>query len=431
LKPTGKSDLPGRPDRLRIAVHDFSGHPFQIQLSRELARRGHDVLHLYSTAFQTPKGPLAKGPHDPPSFQVEGIDLGEPFRKYSFARRLLQERRYGGRLADRLTSYRPDVLISTNTPLDAQAVVYTRLDRGQTRSVFWIQDLYSAAIERMLRRRIPIVGSRLARRFTRLEARLLRDSDAVVAITDDFLPALSAWGVATERTFVIENWAPIEELASMDRANQWSRRHRLGDAPVLMYAGTLGLKHDPSLLLGLAQQIPEATIVVVSEGIGADWLRAHGAEARNLQVFPFQDFERLPEVLASADILLVILDPEAGAYSVPSKVLTSMAAGKPILAAIPPSNLAARTIERVGAGIVVRPGDLAGLVHAARSMTGDRERRERFGRAARAYAEATFDIGAIADRFENIARGDATDSAGYAPAHSTPRRMSIPLGGDS
>src|SRR5690606_16872473 len=29
------------PSRMRILVHDFAGHPFQVQLSRSLARRGH------------------------------------------------------------------------------------------------------------------------------------------------------------------------------------------------------------------------------------------------------------------------------------------------------------------------------------------------------------------------------------------------------
>jgi hypothetical protein len=41
---------------MRIAVCDYCGHPFQVQLSRQLARRGHDVLHLHSADFVTPKG---------------------------------------------------------------------------------------------------------------------------------------------------------------------------------------------------------------------------------------------------------------------------------------------------------------------------------------------------------------------------------------
>ena len=33
---------------MHIQVHDFSGHPFQAELSRELATRGHSVDHVYS-----------------------------------------------------------------------------------------------------------------------------------------------------------------------------------------------------------------------------------------------------------------------------------------------------------------------------------------------------------------------------------------------
>lgn len=86
----GRVQSPTLNKRLRIVVHDYSGHPFQVELSRALARRGHDVLHLHSAGFQTPKGPLANDSGDPPTFAVEGIDLGEPFRKYSYVRRLGQ-----------------------------------------------------------------------------------------------------------------------------------------------------------------------------------------------------------------------------------------------------------------------------------------------------------------------------------------------------
>ena len=45
---------------MRIIVHDYAGHPFEVQLSRELAARGHDVLHLYCGSTHTPRGDLAR-----------------------------------------------------------------------------------------------------------------------------------------------------------------------------------------------------------------------------------------------------------------------------------------------------------------------------------------------------------------------------------
>jgi glycosyltransferase involved in cell wall biosynthesis len=386
---------------LRIAIHDFSGHPFQVELARELAARGNQVVHLHAASFQTPKGRLSTDADDPQSLEIAGLDLGEPFLKYSFLRRVRQERRYGHILVERLAGFDPDVVISANTPLESQSVLQG-WSRGRTRMIFWIQDVYSEAIRRMLARRAPILGWPVARRFEHLEARLAREADGVVAITEDFLPTLGRWGVPQRQVSVVENWAPLADIPIRARDNSWAREHGLTGRPVLLYAGTLGLKHDPSLIVGLARALPGCDVVVVSEGLGADWIRDHGVGVENLRVLPFQPFASLPDVLATADILLVILEAEAGTFSVPSKVLSSLAAGRPIVAAVPRSNLAARTIERAGAGVIVNPGDSQAFVAAAARLVGDESARARMGGAGRAYAEATFDIRCIATQFEGI-----------------------------
>jgi glycosyltransferase involved in cell wall biosynthesis len=107
-------------------------------------------------------------------------------------------------------------------------------------------------------------------------------------------------------------------------------------------------------------------------------------------------------VLATADVLIALLEPDASEFSVPSKVLTYLTAGRPILAAMPPDNLAARTVLRAAAGQVVHPGDHQALAVAAASLLDDVEGRRRMAASGRAYAEATFGIGPIADRFEAV-----------------------------
>src|SRR5438309_10385705 len=91
--------------RLRIVLCDYSGHPFQVQLSRELARRGHDVLHLHFADFLTPKGRLAVGPDDPPTLAIEAVSLDRPFAKNSLFRRYFQEIEIGRRIARRVVSF--------------------------------------------------------------------------------------------------------------------------------------------------------------------------------------------------------------------------------------------------------------------------------------------------------------------------------------
>ncbi len=119
-----------------------------------------------------------------------------------------------------------------------------------------------------------------------------------------------------------------------DKANDWSRRHGLHDKFVFLYTGTLGMKHNPELLLGLAEKYrshENVRIVVISEGIGAEWLAAKQKEKQlaNLVLLPYQDFHALPEVLATGDILCAVLEEDAGVFSVPSKVLTYLCAARP------------------------------------------------------------------------------------------------------
>ena len=102
---------------MRILVHDFSGHPFQIQLSRALAARGDDVLHAYCGDILTPKGPLARRPEDPVGFRVRDLGRGREFPKYQLGRRVIDESRYARRFAACVREFRPDVVLLSNDPV--------------------------------------------------------------------------------------------------------------------------------------------------------------------------------------------------------------------------------------------------------------------------------------------------------------------------
>ncbi len=398
---------------MRILLFDYSGHPFQVQLSRELARRGHEVTHSFSSVFQTPKGNLVRQPGDPAGFSTAPIATAKPFAKHSFVRRRRQEIEIGRRLAALIASLKPDVVISSNAPLDVQKIAQRATRRAGAGFVFWLQDIYSHAIADVLPAKVPVLGHVAAYAYTALEFRLLRRSDAVVAITADFEPLLIARRVASARIHTIENWAPLEDIAPMPRDNPWAQAHMSPAALRIVYSGTVGYKHNPALLLALARRLPQAHVHVFSEGpIVEELARQARAEGiANFGVAPWVPFADLPAMLGGADIVVALIEPEAGIYSVPSKVLTYLAVGRPILASVPKVNLAARLIDRIGAGLVAEPRDEAGFLAAAQTLGGDAGMRERMGAAGRAHALVAFDVGRIADRFEAIlaplARGKA------------------------
>ncbi len=274
--------------------------------------------------------------------------------------------------------------------------------------IFWLQDLYGEGATRVLRRRIPVFGAALGRAFGWYERRLLKRSSHIVVITRDFLEYLP--GAARQRrTTVIENWAPIDALPVLPKSNDWSRQQGLDDKICLLYSGTLGMKHNPSLLLELARNLrehPEVRVVVISEGAGAEFLEqqklALALGLDNLLLMEFQPFERMPEVHASANVLVAILEPDAGVFAVPSKVLTYLCAKRSLLLAVPSANLAARTVKQADAGLAVEPDDVAGFVAAAGRLVDDPELWKNLAANGRSYAERTFDIGTITDWFEAI-----------------------------
>jgi colanic acid biosynthesis glycosyl transferase WcaI len=392
---------------LRIAVHDYAGHPFQVQLSRELARRGHDVLHLYCASLPTGKGALEKTPDDPGDFSVEGVTLDRQFDRYSLWRRPIHERKYARQVVEILRSFKPDLVVSSNAPLISQSFILSECARQDVKFVFWQQDILGVAIKNAIKRRLTVIGGLVGDGFISLERRLLQRSDAIVTISDDFVPVLAEWALPAEKIQVIENWAPVDEIPVLPRDNAWARDHGLSDKRVVLYCGTLGLKHNPRPLLELAIRLQgeeDLRVVVVSEGLGSRWLQERATKAKidNLTLLGLQSYQQLPEVLATGDILVALLEPEAGVFSVPSKVLSYFCAGRPVLASVPAANLAARIIGRNRSGVVVDPDDVDTFVSAAARLLERPTLRAALGRRARQYAEDTFDIHRIGDRFEEI-----------------------------
>lgn len=394
---------------MRILVHDFAGHPFTVQLSRELAQRGHAVLHLYSSVNKTPKGALAPQADDPPGLEIRPLAAGPDYRRNSFVRRWRDERAHGALLAGAIREWRPEVAIIGNTPLDALARALPALKEVGARFVFWVQDLLSIASHKILRARLPIAGELIGRFHIALEKRFARTADALVLITDDFAPILRGWGVRSERLHVIENWGPLGEITPRPRRNAWAERHGLLDRRIFLYTGSMGLKHDPGLLVALARHLKGRTdtaVVVISEGRGADFLAARkkdeGLDA--LRVLPFQPYGEMPDVLATGDVMLAVLGADAGVFSVPSKVLSYLCAGRPVLGAMPAENLAARIVREHGLGVVVAPDDERGFLAAADRLLGDQAERARLAANAASYAASRFEMGRIGDEFERVLR---------------------------
>lgn len=405
-----------------LNVHDFSGHPFQVQLSRALAGRGHGVLHGYSTQFVTGHGRLEVTSDDPSTLRIEGIEADVPMIKYHPLLRTRFEVAYATAWKKALRRERFDVVVACNVPLFTLARVQRQFARTRQPWVLWHQDLYSLGVGAEAERRLPGVVAPLARRGVEwLEKVQVRDATAVVSITDAMVERYRVWGVGRDDVHVIPNWAPLDDVVPGDRDNRWAKQNDLPeDAVRLVYAGTLGRKHNPLLLLELLDAAKargvNAHLVVVSEGCGAEELRAAAGDRSDVQVFGFQPAEEMTDLLASADAVVTLLEADAAEFSVPSKVLTYLAAARPIIALMPHGNPAARDVADAGGFTGEPTGDGARAAAAWLEQTArDPEVLAAIGDRGRALATARFDIERITDRFEQVLTAAAERRASHGP----------------
>jgi len=107
---------------MRILIHDYAGHPFTTALSRELARLDHEVAHVFASDLQTPRGDMKRRASDANSlaFHEVPMDPEYPRFKYKFLRRRRMEIGYGRRAGDFIRQWKPDTVLSGNTPTEAQ-----------------------------------------------------------------------------------------------------------------------------------------------------------------------------------------------------------------------------------------------------------------------------------------------------------------------
>lgn len=394
---------------MRLHLHDFSGHPFQVQLSRRLAALGDEVRHSYCDQYVGGKGTITVNPGDPETFTVAPVHSSARFDKYHPVRRAIFELAYARDLWRELAAGRPDAVVLCNAPLLTTYVLKVMLRRRRVPWIFWHQDIYSMGMRDEVARRLPApLAWVLAGLFARMERACVQDASAVVAIDEVFLDRYRIWKVDTGHVTVIPNWAPLADIRPVARDNEWSRGTRLPLAPLrVLYSGTLGRKHNPLLLVRLLRQLRaagvDAHLIVVSQGDGVEQLRAAVENEARITLLPFQPAERLAEVLSSADVLVALLEPKASRFSIPSKVLSYLAAGRPIAGLMPEDNAAALAIRSVGS-VTASPDDrgLAEITRWIWQLSNAPAERERLGYRSRSYAEREFDINSIGERFQNL-----------------------------
>lgn len=394
----------------QIFIHDFGGYPFILEASRQLARLGYKVEHHFVSMTHTDRDTLERYDQSERNLRVFRHTLSDDYSdiKYNFTKRFHREYNYGTYLSEVISQRSPDVVISSNAPNHIQTNIQRAAENTGASFIPWVQDFYSMAVASHFADKIPLLGNLIGKIYMQWERDVLKSSSHVAVISDDFNPQLIKWGISKSRLHTIRNWANLSDIPVLPKKNEWAMVHGLDDKFCFIYSGTMGLKHNPDTLIELAQSFiteTEVRIVIIGEGAGIDYIK--NKNLPNVRCLPFQPSEQFAEVLATADVLTALLEPSAGHYSVPSKVLSYLCAQRPILLSVPRNNLASNIVLKNRAGKVAAPHDTQKYLKAAHTLYKDSRLRKELGGNARQYAEKHFDPKQIGKEFDAIIQSAA------------------------
>lgn len=314
--------------------------PLFAMLSEGLVKHGHEVL-VVTTVPHYPSGRVSaayKGKWIHRSVE-NGVKISRVWlpsvKRSNFAFRLLQFLSYqiGAVWAEFNQKY--DIVIAANPGLWIWLpfVYYVSISRKP--ALFSVHDVY------------PDVGVTLGvfrNKFTIafiawLERYCLNHSRIVRILSESFRPGLRNLGTPDAKMALVYDWVDTDLIRPLPRENDFAQVCDLKDRFVVLYAGNIGLSQGLENVLAAAEELaeqPDIHFLFVGDGPGREELiaQAQSHRLRNVQFVPFQPRDRLPEVLGSADVSLVILRKRIGTGSLPSKTFSILASGRPIIASI-------------------------------------------------------------------------------------------------
>tara|TARA_B100000427_G_scaffold253476_1_gene216881 strand:+ start:456 stop:1691 length:1236 start_codon:yes stop_codon:yes gene_type:complete len=206
---------------------------------------------------------------------------------------------------------------------------------------------------------------------------------------------------------VIPNFLISSSIKPQDRLTEYRKEHHLGEKFVVMYAGNLGNSQSFELITDAAKKHEDRddiVYVINGGGVMSSSLKQQANNLRNLVVIGYQPIERLPEVLATADLHLVPLRTGLGGMSVPSKIYSVFAAGRPVIASVDPGTEIERIVVESEGGIVLPPDDFESFISAVEKLIEDSEMLKEMGHKARFWLENCYSSKTVADSYLDLIR---------------------------
>jgi colanic acid biosynthesis glycosyl transferase WcaI len=396
--------------------------PFNQELCAYLSERGHEVAAVTAFAYY-------------PHWRKSPGDAGRWHRRETIAgvqvhrcwcyvpavatslRRIAHELSFGLVSLQRILLLpRADVYVVVSPPLVLGFFAWIAVTLKRSRFVFHVQDLQpDAAVGLGM-----LKAGWLVRALYRLERVAYTKATVVSGISEGMIAAFERKGVSAKKRILLPNWlrtSPPLATAAMTRAEARKFFGIEGDTLLAVYSGNLGRKQSLEILIEAAFLLldrpargPKVQMIIAGDGAArADLERQLQAHAEvGVRLLPLLTDDHYAALLAAADVALITQAAGTGQFFFPSKLLSVLAAGLPVVAVADEHSEVSRAIRAGNFGCSVQAGDAGGLAEILRGLSDSRARLTVWAgntRWVRQFAAAE-----ILPRFEQMlisaARGD-------------------------
>lgn len=242
-------------------------------------------------------------------------------------------------------------------------------------------------------------GSIVTKLWDALNKIVLNNSDKVIVlgeymkkIVEGKLDRLSQ---DKNKIVVIHNWADESKIYPIPKSSNWFvKGQKLEGKFVVLYSGNLGLSHPIEAIIYVAEALKNRNILFLFIGNGGKKpiLKEMVKEKKlkNVKFLPYQSKDMLAYSLSSGDVAIVTMEKGIEGLSVPSKLYSYLAAGRPILALVKENSDVGIIVKKAQCGFVCDPEDIEEISKKIMYLVDHPEVKTMFSENAREYFELHF-----------------------------------------
>lgn len=348
--------------------------PYTTQFAEYLAEQGDDV-HVITGMPYYPEWAIKHGyaRRLRKTETINGVTLHRRRqyvpRKQSALRRAGYEGTFLVNAAIGVRVPKPDVVIGVIPSLSSGVLAARVARRHGAPLSLWVQDLMGRAASQSG----MAGGGSVARRTASIEGWVARQAGTIGIITEGFRPYLLQHGVSEETIHVIGNWSHIERSA-FGKKEARSMLSMLDGGAICMHTGNMGLKQGLDTLIEAARcswkRDDNLSYVLLGDGSQRSYLESLASDLPNVRFIDPVPSADYPTYLAAADVLILTQRGSVVDMSLPSKLTSYVAAGRPVVAAVSHDSEAARFVRRLPHGHLALPDDAESLADVCRRVIG-------------------------------------------------------------